>query len=86
MYLPPLELVSHSNGISFNGVNLHLGPYGCIGRQLALLEMRNLMVQILNNFNVFKFAPDEDGTNLLVHGKDHFTIGLLPFNLIFDKQ
>ncbi|KAF2745906.1 putative P450 monooxygenase [Sporormia fimetaria CBS 119925] len=57
-----------------------LGPYGCIGKNLAYLEIRTLTAMLLRGFD-FKLAPGEDGTQLL-HSTDHFTVGLKPVNMM----
>ena len=44
--------------------------------------MRTLTAQLLLNFDVF-LAPGEDGTSVLYHTKDHFTLGLGELNLVF---
>jgi cytochrome P450 family 628 len=62
-----------------------LGPYGCVGKQLALMEIRNVMARIVTEFDV-KFAPDEDGTKLLEESHDTFTIALAPLELIFTRR
>ncbi|KAK2734555.1 hypothetical protein FQN55_002597 [Onygenales sp. PD_40] len=63
-----------------------LGPYSCIGRPLALMELRAAVCQILMAFDTIKFAPGEDGTRLLTESKDHFTMGLAPLKVILDNS
>jgi cytochrome P450 len=62
-----------------------IGPYGCIGKQLALMEIRTVVTQILLEFDV-SFAPGEDGTDLLEKTKDYFTLGLGDLKLVFEKR
>lgn len=62
-----------------------LGPYGCVGKQLALMEIRNVMARIVTEFDV-KFAPGEDGTKLLEESHDTFTIALAPLELVFTRR
>lgn len=62
-----------------------IGPYGCIGKNLALMEIRLLTSQILLKYDV-KFAPGEDGSKLLYKTADHFTLGLKELNLIFTPR
>ncbi|PGH15930.1 hypothetical protein AJ79_02097 [Helicocarpus griseus UAMH5409] len=62
-----------------------LGPYSCIGRPLALMELRAVVCQILMAFNTIKFAPGEDGTRLMTETKDHFTVGLAPLDIVLDN-
>ncbi|KAL2009650.1 hypothetical protein VTN00DRAFT_5457 [Thermoascus crustaceus] len=60
-------------------------PYGCIGRTLALLNLRTTVAQIIMNFD-FKFGPGEDGRAFEGQTKDHFTVGLGPLNMSFTKR
>jgi cytochrome P450 len=62
-----------------------LGPYGCVGKQLALMEIRNVMARIVTEFDV-TFAPGEDGTKLLEESHDTFTIALAPLELVFTRR
>ncbi|KIX94699.1 uncharacterized protein Z520_09745 [Fonsecaea multimorphosa CBS 102226] len=62
-----------------------IGPYSCIGKQLALMEIRSVTAQILLNFDV-SFAPGEDGTTLLEKTLDTFTMELAPLNLCFKPR
>lgn len=58
------------------------GPYSCIGKQLALMEIRSVAAAMLTNFEV-SFAAGEDGSNLLNNTKDIFTLDLASMNLCF---
>jgi tryprostatin B 6-hydroxylase len=62
-----------------------LGPYGCIGKPLALMQIRTLVARIVMNFNI-SFAPGENGSNLTEKSRDHFTLGLQDLNLEFKKE
>jgi cytochrome P450 len=62
-----------------------LGPYGCVGKQLALMELRSVIARIVTEFDV-SFAPGEDGTALLEESLDTFTIALAPLMLVFKKS
>ncbi|KAK3670954.1 hypothetical protein LTR78_009232 [Recurvomyces mirabilis] len=59
-----------------------MGPYNCIGKNLAYVEMRTLTAQLVLNFDV-KLAPGEDGTRLLTKTKDHFTVSPGQLDLVF---
>ena len=63
-----------------------LGAYSCIGRELAIMEMRTVITYLLTSFDTIEFAPGEDGTGLLEDAKDHFTVGLQPFQLCFKSN
>jgi len=58
------------------------GPFGCIGKNLAYMEVRTITTQIVDQFDV-SFAPGEDGSKLLMQSRDHFTMGLKELNLCF---
>lgn len=62
-----------------------LGPMGCIGKPLALMELRNAIAKLLTNFDV-EFAPGEDGKRLLFETRDHFTLGMAPMKLVFKSR
>jgi cytochrome P450 len=61
------------------------GPYGCIGKPLALMQIRTLVARIIMYFDV-KFADGEDGSRLMHDSKDHFTMGLADLELVFVKR
>lgn len=48
-----------------------IGLYGCIGRNLALMELGTVAALLVMKFNI-SFAPGEDGKGL---SEDYFTIG-----------
>jgi tryprostatin B 6-hydroxylase len=62
----------------------NVGPYNCIGKNLALMEIRTLTTRILLGFDV-SLAPGETGKNLIMGAKDHFTLGIAPFHLVFNS-
>ncbi|RDW77473.1 cytochrome P450-12 [Coleophoma cylindrospora] len=61
------------------------GPYSCIGKQLALMELRVVVARIITQFDV-SFAPGEDGTNLMTKTRDVFTLDVAPLMMIFMKR
>jgi len=61
------------------------GPFGCIGKNLAYMEIRTITTQIIDQFDV-SFAPGEDGRKLLMESVDHFTMALAPLNLCFRRR
>ncbi|KAK5134636.1 hypothetical protein LTR08_006292 [Meristemomyces frigidus] len=60
------------------------GPYGCIGKNLALIELRTLTARLILEFDV-KLAPGEDGHRLLYETLDHFTVDLGGLDLVFTQ-
>jgi cytochrome P450 len=67
------------------GSYVRLGPYGCIGKPLALMQIRTLVAKIVMHFDIY-FAPGEDGSNLVEKSRDHFTLGLADLNLVFKQR
>jgi cytochrome P450 len=61
------------------------GTYSCIGKQLALMELRNVTARIVSHFDI-AFAPGEDGKNLLEKTKDVFTLEVAPLKMIFTTR
>ena len=55
---------------------------GCVGKQLALMELRTVIALLVTGFDV-EFAPGEDGTNLLENTKDCFTMAMADLYLQF---
>ncbi|KAI4156765.1 MAG: hypothetical protein LQ340_000022 [Diploschistes diacapsis] len=60
-------------------------PYGCIGRPLALIQLRTLIASILTRFDV-ALAPGEDGTGLLERSRDQFTTVSADLLLVFKPR
>lgn len=61
------------------------GPFACIGKNLAYMEIRMLTSQILLKFEV-GLAPNEDGSRLLQKSRDHFTMELEELELTFRER
>lgn len=83
----PERWYSKPNMIKHNDafIPFSTGPYSCIGKNLAYLEIRLLVAQIIMQFDV-ALAPGEDGLNLLYKSKDHFTTGLADLNVVFTRR
>lgn len=62
-----------------------IGKYGCIGKQLALNEMRSVLTKLVLEFDL-AFAKGEDGYRLLNETQDHFTLGVAPLEVIFTTR
>ena len=75
------EMIKHKDGFA----PFSLGPFGCIGKNLALMELRLVTSELLMKFDV-SFAPGEDGKKLLYQTIDHFTLGLQDLNLTMKKR
>ncbi|KAF2725012.1 putative cytochrome P450 [Polychaeton citri CBS 116435] len=75
------NLIKHKDAFS----PFSSGPFGCIGKNLAYMEIRTVTARILDKFNV-ALAPGEDGTELLTKSVDHFTVGLGDLWLCFTRR
>ncbi|KAK5736331.1 hypothetical protein LTR17_007495 [Elasticomyces elasticus] len=58
-----------------------MGPYNCIGKNLALTELRTLTARLVLEFDV-KLAP---GQEPVLRTRDHFTVDISDLNLVFTK-
>ncbi|KAH8803373.1 putative cytochrome P450 [Xylogone sp. PMI_703] len=61
------------------------GPYGCIGKPLALMNIRTTIAQIVMSFDI-KFALGEDGTSFEKDAIDHFMLSAGKLDLSFTKR
>ena len=61
-----------------------MGPMGCIGKNLALTELRTLTARLVKDFDV-SFAKGEDGKRILTETLDHFTVDPGDLELVFTK-
>lgn len=60
------------------------GPMGCIGKNLAMSEIRTTTAKFVQRFD-FKLAKGEDGKRLLYQTRDHFTVDLGSLDLEFKE-
>lgn len=61
-----------------------MGPFGCIGKNLALIELRTLTARLVLAYDM-KLAPGEDGNRLLYKTLDHFTVDPGDLDIVFTK-
>ena len=61
------------------------GPYSCIGKQLALMELRYVVAQIVYRYDI-ALAPGYSKESFLDGKKDAFTLALGPLNLVFSHR
>ncbi|KAL3462033.1 cytochrome P450 monooxygenase [Aspergillus heterothallicus] len=66
--------------IPFNG-----GPYACVGKQLALMELRQVIFEVLKRFEL-SFAPGQTKSAFLDGKQDTFTLVTPQLNLVFGKR
>lgn len=72
-------------GVPSSDVSLTLpsvGPYGCIGKRLALMDIRQMIARLVWTFDI-AFAPGEDGASFERDAMDAFmmTFGELRLTL-----
>jgi tryprostatin B 6-hydroxylase len=58
---------------------------GCIGKPLALMELRTVMAKLLLTFDV-SYASGETGKDLVDKCRDHFTLEPGPLRLVFKPR
>jgi len=63
-------------------LKLLIGPYACVGKRLALMELRYVVAQIVYRYDV-ALAPGQTETAFLAGKRDTFTLALGPLNLRF---
>ncbi|KAI2995014.1 hypothetical protein CBS147346_10164 [Aspergillus niger] len=79
-YLQP-ELVKDKSAF----VPFSIGPYGCIGKPLALLTIRNTLVRLVTMFD-FEYAHGEDGMAFEGKAKDRFTMSFGDLYVLFRER
>ena len=62
-----------------------LGPYGCIGRPLALLSLRTTIAKLLLEYD-FEFAPGKTGKGVEEGSSEYFTLMPGDLRLVFRKR
>jgi tryprostatin B 6-hydroxylase len=61
------------------------GSFNCIGRPLALMNLRTTVARLVMEFDV-KMAPGEDGSKFLGNAKDNFVLYLGDLDLVFTRR
>ncbi|GAB7365351.1 hypothetical protein MBLNU230_g6431t1 [Neophaeotheca triangularis] len=74
------EMIKHKDAFA----PFSAGPMGCIGKNLALTELRTLTTKLLLQFDV-RLADGEDGERLLHKTLDQFTVDCGGLDLVFSK-
>lgn len=62
-----------------------IGPYNCVGKQLAFMEIRSVTSSILRRYNV-ELAPDQTREAFMDGIVDGFTAACPKFELIFTPR
>ena len=61
-----------------------MGPMGCIGKSLAMMELRVVTAKLVTKFDL-SLAPGEDGKRIMYKTKDHFTVDPGDLEIIFKE-
>ncbi|KAK4165553.1 cytochrome P450 [Cladorrhinum sp. PSN259] len=62
-----------------------IGPYNCIGKPLALMNIRSVISKLVCNFDI-DFAPGEDGSRVEKEAVDNFIVRIGPVDLTFKTR
>ncbi|KAI1136397.1 putative cytochrome P450 monooxygenase [Hypoxylon sp. FL0543] len=62
-----------------------IGPYGCIGRPLAQMQIRTVVALAVSRFDI-EYPPGKDGSEFIENIKDRFTWGLADLNICFKPR
>ncbi|KAK2616801.1 hypothetical protein QQS21_000178 [Conoideocrella luteorostrata] len=66
-------------------IPFNIGPYGCVGKRLAMMEIRRVVAEILSRYNL-SLAPSQ-GKEAFLNGKqDTFTVVSAPLFLQFSRR
>lgn len=60
------------------------GKHSCVGKALALMELRIATTILLTRFDI-RLAPNEDGADLLERSRDRITVAPGNLQLVFEK-
>ncbi|KAJ5297263.1 6-phosphogluconate dehydrogenase [Penicillium atrosanguineum] len=66
-------------------IPFNTGPWACVGRRLALMELRRVTAELLLRYDI-SFAPGKASDTFLDDGKDMFTLAATPLFLNFTKR
>lgn len=62
-----------------------IGEYNCIGRPVALLNLRTTLARLITEFDIQQ-APGETGEKVFKDSRDSFVIYWGELNLIFNPR
>lgn len=63
------------------------GPYGCIGRPLALMNIRMTVARVVMMFDIsFSPADDDNGRTFEARTREHFTLCPAELGICFEKR
>ncbi|KAJ5837014.1 benzoate 4-monooxygenase cytochrome P450 [Penicillium robsamsonii] len=62
-----------------------LGPYNCLGKSLALMQVRHVLVELIQRYEIV-LAPGADPEKYWKERTDGFVMGLAPLELSFTER
>ncbi|RAK81185.1 cytochrome P450 [Aspergillus fijiensis CBS 313.89] len=62
-----------------------LGPYNCLGKSLALMQVRHVLVELIRRYEI-ELAPGADPDAYWRERTDGFVMGLAPLQLVFKER
>ena len=74
------EMIKHKDAFA----PFSTGPFGCIGKSLAMTELRTTTAKIVMKYD-FGLAGGEDGSRLLRETRDHFTLQIGGLDISFNE-
>nr|QKG86308.1 NotG [Aspergillus sp. FM242] len=61
------------------------GPYSCIGKPLALMNIRTTIARLIMTFDI-QFPKGVDATPFMEHAEDHFSLGIERMPIVFTRR
>nr|L7WME9.1 RecName: Full=Cytochrome P450 monooxygenase notG'; AltName: Full=Notoamide biosynthesis cluster protein G'; Flags: Precursor [Aspergillus versicolor]AGC83578.1 P450 monooxygenase [Aspergillus versicolor] len=61
------------------------GPYSCIGKPLALMNIRTTIARLIMTFEI-RFPAGEDGSHLMENVEDHFSMGIERMPVVLTRR
>lgn len=62
-----------------------LGTYGCVGKNLALMEIRNVMTSVITRFDI-KFATPKSKNEFIEGQQDGWVLRVGKLDLVFEER
>jgi cytochrome P450 len=62
-----------------------MGPMMCVGKHLAMMEMKMFLSKVAMAFDI-RFEKGDDGKRLITHAEDYFTMSLPDQTMIFEPR
>jgi cytochrome P450 len=85
--VPPFHPLIDKDKVIKNSTYPFKGPYNCVGKGLAMMELRSVVARTVNEFDVS--VPDQENFDekIFYAGiKDHFTSGIPDCQIQFTRR